>query len=130
MALTKILEKVTLNTWFKTNIDDFNYCYLVAKKEEKQPTDAVDSKKVNKINLVLGIDSGVENHPIIISRITLSFTDSYYNDSVIDKQVVYAQLTNIPSSFYIKVVSVEDETKQYTQGNVSISISTNGLKLA
>lgn len=130
MALTKILEKVTLNTWFKTDIDDFNYCYLLAKKEEKQSTDVVDSKKVNKINLVFGIDSGVENHPIIISRITLSFTDAYYNDPTIDKQVVYAQLTNIPSSFYIKVVSVEDEKMQYSEGSVAISISTNGLKLA
>lgn len=130
MALTKILEKVTLNTWFKTDIDDFNYCYLLAKKEEKQTTDVVDSKKVNKINLVFGIDSGIENHPIIISRITLSFTDAYYNDPTIDKQVVYAQLTNIPSSFYIKVVSVEDEKMQYSEGSVAISISTNGLKLA
>ena len=130
MALTKILEKVTLNTWFKTDIKDFNYCYLVAKKEEKQATDVVDSKRVNKVNLVIGIDSGVENHPIIISRVTLTFTDAYYNDPIIDNQVVFAQLTNIPSSFYIKVVSVEDTQMQYSKGNVAISISTNGLKLA
>lgn len=130
MALTKILEKVTLNTWFKTDIENFNYCYLVAKKEEKQDADVVDSKKVNKINLVIGIDSGVENHPIIISRVTLTFTDAYYNDPIIDNQVVFAQLTNIPSSFYIKVVSVEDTQMQYNEGSVAISISTNGLKLA
>ena len=129
MALTKILDKIALNTWYKTDIDDFNYCYLVAKKEAKQASDIIDSKDVNKLTFVLGIDSGIENHPIIIYRKTLSFADAYYNDPAIDKQVVFAQLTNIPSSFYIKILSVEGSIKEYTSGNVSISVSTNGLKL-
>ena len=130
MALTKILDKIALNTWYKTDIDDFNYCYLVAKKEAKQESDVVDSKNVIRIAIALGVDSGVAQHPVIISRTSLSFTDAQYNDPVIDKQVVFSQLTNIPSSFYIKVLSVDDGRKEYTSGNVSISLSTDGVKLA
>ena len=130
MALTKILDTIALNTWYQTDIDDFNYCYLVAKKEATKSTDVVDSKHIVRIAIALGVDSGVSGHPVIIHKINLSFTDAQYSDPIIDKQVVFSQLTNIPSSFYIKVIAVDDNKTTYTSGNVAISLSTNGVKLA
>ena len=130
MALTKILNKVSLNTWYETNIENFNYCNIVVKKETKAASDIVDSSKIVRVAIGLGADSGVAGHPIIIQRINLSFNDADYGDPVIDKQVIFAQLKNIPSSFYIKVLSVDDGKKPYTSGDVSLSISTEGVKLA
>lgn len=129
MALTKIITQATLGTWLQTSINDFNYCYLVAKKETPTKTDTLDVEKVKSMVIELGIDSGVENHPITIKRVTLSFKDALYRDEQLDNRVTYALLNNIPSSFYIKVLSVNDGDKDYFEGKVSISVATNGLKL-
>lgn len=129
MALAKIITKVDLGTWLQTDIDECNNCFLVVAKETSVQGDVIDSKNINNIVIELGVDSGVTNHPIPVRRISLSFNDASYNDEELDNKVVYAQLTNLPSSFYIKITSVDDGKVRYSSGKVALSVSTNGVKL-
>ena len=129
MAVTQIINKVTLGQWLSTDIGTDNYCYLIAKKEAKGANDTIDPAKVVRIALAIGIDSGVTNHPIIVQRVNLSFNDAQYMDAEIDKKIVFTKLANIPSNFYIKVLSVDDGQKEITSGSVAISVSTNAMKL-
>lgn len=129
MAVTQIINKVTLGQWLQTDIGTDNYCYLIAKKESKSVSDIIDCDKVVRIALAIGIDCGFNSHPLIVQRVNLSFNDANYMDEMLDKKVVFAKLSNIPSNFYIKVLSVDDGQKEITSGSVAISISTNAMKL-
>lgn len=129
MALTQIISKVDLGTWLSTNTSNQNYTFLTAKKDTAAAGDVVDSKDVKNITIALGLDSGIQNHPIIIQKVTLRYDDAKYGDEEVDGKVIFTKLVNIPSTFYIKVVSVETEQGQFSEGNVAISISLDNVKL-
>lgn len=129
MAVTQIIPKISLGTWVSTSLSNKHFCYLTAKKNTSVEGDTIDSSKVRLITLAIGADSGVQNHPIIVQRVTLSYNDAQYGDPEIDDKVAFARLLNLPDTFYIKVLSVDDGQKEYTSGDVAISISTEGISL-
>lgn len=129
MALSKIITKITLGEWLKTDIDGFNYCYLIAVKGTKKEGDAIDPKDVKRIVFEIGIDCGVESKPLTIQRVNLNFIDPISPNNELNDLVRGVRLTNIPNEFYIKVVSIDDGIKEITSGKASIEININSMQL-
>lgn len=129
MALSKIISKLTLGQWLQTDIDGFNYCYLIAVKGTKQASDTIDPKDVRRITLEIGIDCGVVGKPLTIQRVNINFNDEISPNNELNDLVRAVRLTNVPNEFYIKVVSVDDGKKEITEGSVSIEINVNSMQL-
>ena len=129
MAVSKIIDRLTLGTWLKTNIDDFNSCYVIAIKGTKNKADTIDVDKVSRISFELGIDSGIKNEPLPIGRVNIGFKDvSTVSDSLKGK-IGGALASRIPSEFYIRATSVDVDMREVKSGTVSISVNLNSLKL-
>lgn len=129
MALSKIISKLTLGQWLQTDIDGFNYCYLIAVKGTKQASDTIDPKDVRRITMEIGIDCGVTGKPLTIQRVNINFNDEISPNNELNDLVRAVRLTNVPNEFYIKVVSVDDGKKEITEGSVSIEINVNSMQL-
>lgn len=129
MAVSKIIEKITIGDWKKTDIDSLNSCYLIAVKGDKQASDEIDPKDIIRISFEIGIDCGITNKPMTINRVNISFKDIISPNNELNNKVAFALLTNIPSEFYIRVIAIDDGKKQIEEGSVNISINTNPLKL-
>ena len=129
MALSKIISKLTLGQWLQTDIDGFNYCYLIAVKGTKQDGDVVDPKDVRRIVFEIGIDCGVNGKPLTIQRVNINFNDEISPNNELNDLVRGVKLANIPNEFYIKAVSVDDGKKEITSGNVAIEINVNSMQL-
>lgn len=131
--LTQIMKRVKLGTWFKTDIDNFNSCYLIAIKDVKGKTDTIDPKDLKKIIFDLGIDSGITDVPLPIGRVTLNFEDVLTPESELNGKAASFRLTNIPSEFYIKAVSIiindNGVSKQVTEGEVALNVNINSLNI-
>ena len=129
MAVSKILSKLTLGQWLKTDIGNSNYCYLIAVKGQKKEKDTIDPKDVRRITFELGIDSGIKNEPLTIQRVNLNYNDVISTNSPLNGIAQGVRLQNVPNEFYIKAVSVDDGLKEITSGTVSIELNLNSIKL-
>ena len=89
----------------------------------------IDVKKVRLISLELGIDSGIENKPITIGRVTLNFGEETSSDPEINSRTAFTFLSRVPDVFYIRPISIDDGSKRYTDGSVSIGINVNAFKI-
>lgn len=131
MALSKIMNKITLGEWLETDLDNQSYAYLIAvKANDIQEGDVISPKEVKRIIFELGIESGVENEPLTIQRCSLNFSEEISPNNALNEIARGAKLVNVPGDkIYIRIVSVDDGKKEITSGSVNISININSMKL-
>lgn len=131
MALSKIIEKITLGQWLETDLDDQNYAYLIAvKATQAQEGDVVAPKDVRNIIFELGIESGVTNKPLTIQRVVLNFNDEISPNNDLNEIARGAKLTHLPGDkIYIKAISVDNGKEEIKSGTVNISVNINSMKL-
>lgn len=131
MALSKIIEKITLGEWLETDLDDQSYAYLIAiKAASAQEGDVIAPKDVRQIIFELGIESGVANKPLTIQRVVLNFNDEISPDNDLNEIARGAKLTHLPGDkIYIKAISVDNGKEEIKSGTVNISVNINSMKL-
>lgn len=130
MGATNIIDSIVLDgEWQQVDNEGYNNFYVIGVKEDAQVTDTIDVKKVRLISLELGIDSGIENKPITIGRVTLNFGEETSSDPEINSRTAFTFLSRVPDVFYIRPISIDDGSKRYTDGSVSIGINVNAFKI-
>lgn len=126
MAVKKVLSNIKIGgEW--TEVSDAGNCYVIAVKENKVASTTVLPENVKIITFELGIDSGITNKPISISRFSINFNDYTSSDASVNAITGFMKLTNVPSTVYLRVLSVDDGQKQITSGESSISININTI---
>lgn len=125
-----ILGKIKLdNTWVTVDIGDFNSCYMIGIKENKAVSDTIDPQSIQLITFEIGIDSGIKDKPITISRFSLNFDELTSSDESINQITAFVKLTNLPNIFYLKAVSMYNGTTLKT-GETTIGLNVNPLNLS
>lgn len=125
MAATQIIDKLDTSVgWLSaTNITGDHGCYVVGIKGTKTTEDIFDIKDLKYIVLEIGIDSGIENSPITLTRLKLNFSDETSSDRELNEKTSLSKLTQLPSTIYIKPVAFGDQSKEYTSGKMPVSIN-------
>lgn len=125
MATTQIVTELdTSKGWLEaTNVTGNSGCYVIAIKEAKTASDAFDIANLKYIVLEVGIDSGITNNPITLTRLKLNFTDETSSDASLNAKTALGRLTQMPATIYLKPIAFADETKEYTSGKMPVSIN-------
>lgn len=130
MSVNTIIKKVKLNKeWLAVNLGNFNDFYLIAIKNEKEKKDLIDPASILKARFEIGIDSGVKNKPLTIQYISVDFNDMTSGDNDINKITAFTRVTNFPSQFYIRPVSIDTVERTLTTGEVNITVNINVVNL-
>ena len=130
MGATNIIDSLVLDgEWQEVDNSGYSNFYVIGVKEDAQLSDTIDVNKVRLITLELGIDSGIEDNPITIGRVTLNFGYETSSDPEINSKTAFTFLSRVPDTFYIRPISVDDGSKRYTEGSVSIGINVNAFKI-
>lgn len=129
MAAKNIYGNINFNNlWTKVTLTHNNF-YLIAIKEEKYETDVIDSQDAKNLTFEIGIDSGINDSPLTIQYVTVYFEDITSGDNELNKITGFTRLVNFPKVFYIRPVSINDGSKNITDGEVSISVNINEVDL-
>lgn len=124
--ITSILSRIKLNSeWVTVDMSSFNDCYAIAVKETAGKTDTINPETIKIITFEIGIDSGIKNKPITISRFSLNFNELTSSDEETNKLTAFAKLSGLPSNFYIRPLSMDDGKKTITTGEVAIALNIN-----
>ena len=124
--ITSILSRIKLNSeWVTVDMSSFNDCYAIAVKETAGKNDTIDPETIKIITFEIGIDSGIKNKPITISRFSLNFNELTSSDVETNKLTAFAKLSGLPSNFYIRPLSMDDGKKTITTGEVAIALNIN-----
>ena len=107
----------------------FNDCYIIAVKEDAGKKDIINPETIKIITFEIGIDSGIKNKPITISRFSLNFNEITSSDEMLNKITAFTRLLNIPNSFYLRPISIDDGIKTINKGEVAIAININPVNL-
>lgn len=130
MAVTKIIDNVKLDgNWTKVSLGDFNIFYLIGLKEAKALTDTLDPKDIKIINFEIGIESGITNKYLTIGRATLNFKEETSSDKELNEISAFVRCNGYPSEFYIKPIEIITNTGIIKEGQTSIDININTVKL-
>lgn len=106
-----------------------NDCYIIAVKEDAGKKDTINPETIKIITFEIGIDSGVKNKPITISRFSLNFNEITSSDEMLNKITAFTRLLNIPNNFYLRPISIDDGVKTIHKGEVAIAININPVNL-
>lgn len=129
MAAKNIYGNINFNNvWTKVTLTHNNF-YLIAIKEEKYETDVIDSQDAKNLTFEIGIDSGINDSPLTIQYVTVYFEDITSGDNELNKITGFTRIVNFPKVFYIRPVSINDGSKNITDGEVSISVNINEVDL-
>ena len=129
--INKVLDKIDLNQgWIQVNLKEFNDCYIIAIKEEKDKKDTIDPTSIRKIRFEMGIDCGIKGQPLTIQYFNLDFNDITSGDNALNKISAFTRLLNIPNNFYLKVRSLDDGAKEIKSGVTSIALYINSMNLS
>ena len=125
-----ILSRIRLNNnWVAVDMGSFNDCYIIAVKEDAGKKDTINPETIKIITFEIGIDSGIKNKPITISRFSLNFNEITSSDEMLNKVTAFTRLLNIPNSFYLRPISIDDGIKTISKGEVAIAININPVNL-
>lgn len=124
-TVTQIMEKLDTSTgWLSaTNITGAHGCYVIGIKGTKAEGDAFDIKDLKYVVIEVGIDSGIENKPITLTRIKLNFADPTSSDEDLNNKTALSQLVQLPSTIYLKPIAFGDQIKEYTSGKMPVSVN-------
>ena len=124
-TVTQIMEKLDTSTgWLSaTNITGTHGCYVIGIKGTKAEGDVFDIKDLKYVVIEVGIDSGIENKPITLTRIKLNFADPTSSDEDLNNKTALSQLVQLPSTIYLKPIAFGDQIKEYTSGKMPVSVN-------
>lgn len=122
---TKIIESLnTSNGWLQaSNITGTWGCYVIGVKGEPITTDTFNINDLKYVVLEIGIDSGISGKPITLTRIKLNFNEETSLDKELNSKTALTKLTQMPSTIYLKPVAFADQTKEYLEGKMNVSIN-------
>ena len=130
MNTTKILANLDFSEgWAQiSNIENNHGIYFMGLKGTPNPeTDICDLNAVTKVVLALGVNSGLQDTPpIFIQNVVLDFTAITNIEDEKDTKTAIARVNTLPSSLYVKVVSIFDDKQEYKrleEGTLSVSIN-------
>ena len=127
MATTATQIITELNTslgWLEVNnITGTWGCYIVGIKGTKSDNDIFNIDDLKYVVLEVGIDSGIEGSPITLTRIKLNFNEETSSDKNLNKKTALTKLTQMPSTIYLKPIAFADQSKEYLEGKMPISIN-------
>lgn len=122
--IAKIINNLDTSTWTPVdNITGTWGCYLIGVKGEPIDTDKINVNDLKYIVFEVGIDSGIEQSPITLTRIKLNFSEETSTDPILNSKTAIAKLTQMPARVYLKPISFADQTKEYTSGTVNVSVN-------
>lgn len=122
--ITKIIETLDTSRWYSvSNITGTWGCYIIGIKGESSTTDVFDIKDLKYIVLEVGIDSGIDQSPITLTRIKLNFNEETSSDPNLNSKTALAKLTQMPSTVYLKPIAFADQNKEYLSGTINVSIN-------
>lgn len=129
--MKKIFKSIKLNdSWKKVTLKKYNDFYLVAiKKEKDSKKDTLQKGCVRKIRFEVAVASGKKGKYLTTNYITLNFNDLSSSDADFNKVTAITKVLNYPSTFYIKAIDMTGETSTATEGQTSIEIYVNELRL-
>ena len=124
-AITQIIESLdTSKGWLQaSNVTGTWGCYVIGVKGAKVDTDVFDVNDLKYVVLEIGIDSGIEKSPITLTRIKLNFNEETSSDKETNAKTALAKLTQMPSTIYFKPVAFADQTKEYLEGKINVSVN-------
>lgn len=124
MATVTVIEKTNIDSsWMSYSLGSNNGMYVIAIKGAKATTDVFDVNDLKYITMDVGIDSGIKDKPLTISRLKLNF-DEFTSDNVsLNKKTAFIRLNQLPTDIYLRVTSFADSTKEYKTGSMSVSIN-------
>ena len=120
-----IINKLKLDgTWTKVNLNDDGF-YLIAIKEKvkKLKEKEIDSNDVDKISFELGIDSGIKDKPIIVSRVVLDFNDETSEDADINLITAFTRVQGLTKEFYIRPIKIVDYASTVYSKDIETAIA-------
>lgn len=125
MATTQIMTNLnTAQGWLKVdNITGTWGCYIVGIKGVIADDDIFNVNDLKYVVLEVGIDSGIEGSPITLTRIKLNFNEETSSDKNLNSKTALAKLTQMPTTIYLKPIAFADQTKEYLEGKMSVSIN-------
>lgn len=129
--MKKIFKRVVLNDeWKKITLKKHNDFYLTAIKADKTSRkDTLNKNCVRKIRFEIAVDSGKKDKYMTINYISLNFNDASSSDKVFNECSAIAKVVNYPSTFYIKAIDMTGESSVVCEGETSISVYLNELRL-
>lgn len=124
MATVTVIEKTNIDSsWMSYSLGSNNGMYVIAIKGAKATTDVFDVNDLKYITMDVGIDSGIKDKPLAISRLKLNFDEFTSDDVSLNKKTAFIRLNQLPTDIYLRVTSFADSTKEYKTGSMSISIN-------
>ena len=127
--LLNIIDRIKIGDWREVDLKSFNDCYLIAIKTNPNKLDTIDSKSIRKVRFEIGIECGIKGKPLTILNFNVDFNNETSRDNEINKITAFTRLTNIPSKFYIRCVSMDDGKESITSGQTSINLNVNAMNL-
>lgn len=126
-----ILSKIKLdNNWVSVDIGNYNDCYVILVKESIGKKDTINPKDIQTISFELGIDSGIKNKPITISRFSINFSEMTSRDEDVNSITGFTKLQNIPSNFYVRPIAMyNNNNNRIDKGDVNIALNIHPVDL-
>lgn len=76
----------------------------------------------------IGIDSGIKDKPITISRVKLNFNEETSSDADLNKKTAMTKVSQLPTDIYLRITSFADSVKEYKVGSMPVSINIAPFK--
>ena len=123
-TITKIMSNLNTSEWIKaTSVTGNHGAYIIAIKEAKTATDICSIDDLKYVVMEVGIDSGLTDKPLTVTRIKLNFNEETSSDLDLNAKTAFTRISQMPSTLYFKVVSYGDATKEYKEGTMPVSIN-------
>lgn len=129
MATTNIISRTNIDSgWVLYSLGTNIGAYLIAIKDPKTATDTFDINELKYITMDIGIDSGIKDKPITISRVKLNFNEETSSDADLNKKTAMTKVSQLPTDIYLRITSFADSVKEYKVGSMPVSINIAPFK--
>lgn len=124
MAAVSILTESNIDSgWVSSDIGENSGAYLIAIKGTAGESDPLPIEDLKYMTLEVGIDSGIDKHPMPVQRVFFRF-DSNSDDENLNNVATLGQLPKLPKTgTFFRVVAFSDSMKEYKSGKMPVSIN-------
>lgn len=124
MAAVSILTESNIDSgWVSSDIGENSGAYLIAIKGTAWESDPLPIEDLKYMTLEVGIDSGIDKHPMPVQRVFFRF-DSNSDDENLNNVATLGQLPKLPKTgTFFRVVAFSDSMKEYKSGKMPVSIN-------
>jgi hypothetical protein len=125
MAAEQRIQRVIIDgEWRKFDPGENAGLYLVAVKGSTTKDDVMDISKMKNLVLEIGVDSGLQGHPVPIQRINLKFNE-ITGEGKVNDLTAFSMTNRLPKTdAFIRFVAFSDGVNEIKTGSMPISINT------